>query len=126
MMKIGDSVIYKQASEYHPEELRSQVGKTGIIVGFAPYTDYPFVLIGREKYLIDPKYLDTQLFDQLEAAEQLEADFVTTGNEAEDDARLMAIWAEIDRIQAEIDEMGRSPAGLAEWDKLRRGEDVIE
>jgi len=68
----------------------------------------------------------TKLLDRLETAEQLESDFVTTGNEAEDDARLLAIWDEIDRIQAEIDELGRSPAGLAEWDKLRRGEERPE
>ena len=57
-MKIGDSVIYKRSSEYHPQGLRSHVGETGIIVGFAPYTDYPFVAIGGGKYLIDPRYLE--------------------------------------------------------------------
>lgn len=66
-MKIGDSVIYKQSSEYHPRGLRSQVGKTGVVVGFAPYTGYPFVAIGGEKYLIDPKYLEIAQTEDKEA-----------------------------------------------------------
>lgn len=57
-MKIGDVVIYKKSNDYHPDILRVHLGQRGIVVGFAPYTGYPFVSFNGDKFLINPNYLE--------------------------------------------------------------------